>query len=159
MNSGINKFTMEILKETLNFMDCLLKKCNNENKIFMTSDIHDKYKEDYNKMQTHADRKKIIKLLLSYDKYLNIATCKYEKCFENMNKLIGLLIKVLPFLEERLKIKTPADVVKSIAIINEIKDKKISSEVYLKKYLFHNLNVITYSKLLTLKVKQLKKVL
>ena len=81
MNTELRQITMNMLKETVNFSECILKKCNNEKKEFMASDVHAKYTEIFNKIETHADRKKIINLLIPSDKYLNIAKCKYNKCF------------------------------------------------------------------------------
>ena len=157
MNADFQKYTMSILKETLNFADCLLKKCNKENKEFLESDIYKKFTEDYNKMETNADRKKIIKLIINNDKYINLTKCKYDNCYINMKTLLSIVIKILPIMEQTVKIaKTPADVVKSIAIINDPKNKKVSSEIYIKKYQIHHLNITTYLKLLTLKSKKLK---
>jgi hypothetical protein len=151
MNTEVKKFSMEIFNETLNILDCVLKKCHKENKEYIDTEVYKKYKEDYNKMETHADRKKIIKLLISNDKYLNLAKCKYDNCYTNVNSLLLLFIKIIPHFEQLLKIKTPADVVKSIAIINDPKNKKVLSDIYLKNFLFHYLNIITYVKLLLLK--------
>jgi len=154
MSAVITKMNMEILKETFILSECILNKCNKENKEFIASDIYSKYKEDYNKLETNADRKKVIKLLLSNDIYLTFIKCKYDKCFANINKLLLLVMKVISIFEQKLKIKTPVDVVKSIAIINDPKNTKVSFEIYSKNFLFHYLNIITYLKLIIIKSKK-----
>ena len=151
MNTELRQITMNMLKETVNFSECILKKCNNQKKEFMASDVHAKYTEIFNKIETHADRKKIINLLIPSDKYLNIAKCKYNKCFDNMNKLLSILVKTMPIFEKTLKMKTPADVVKSLDYLSK---KDISDIVVYTK---HYINATTYLKMLTIKVKKITK--
>ena len=148
---------MEMLQQTLNYVECMLIKCNKEYKAFIDTDIYIKYKEGYNNMETNADRKKLIKLVLPNEKYLNLIKCKYNNCHTNTNKIVTIIIKLIPFFEKILKIKTPADVVKSIAIVNDPKNTKISFEIYIKNVLFHYLNIMLYSQLLIIKTKKLQK--
>jgi hypothetical protein len=51
-------------------------------------------------------------------------------------------MKVISIFEQKLKIKTPADMIKLIAIINDPKNKKVSFKNYSKKILFHYLKLI-----------------
>ena len=67
MDKITKDLTIKMFKETLNFTECILKKCNKENKEYIESDINAKIKEDMNKMKTNADRKNIIKLFTPLD--------------------------------------------------------------------------------------------
>ena len=146
---------MKMFKETFILSECVLKKCNKEDKEFIESDINAKIKEDMDKMKTNADRKKIIKLFKSSPLSLNSSKCKYDKCGENLKNLIKIAIELIDIFNKALKIKSPKDVQLSIKKINEfIKKEEISVETYIKEYLTDLLNIKIYLKLLTIKVKE-----